>query len=124
MGVVPSVGFDRFPKQGTWLGRRVQVCFDYDTSRTIGGTIIREDDEPPGLMLINLDDGRTVRSVECQYSLLRIEAEPSALIPGTRNTPIAEVPRASGIPASNQSARPMRRPAPPPGRRGPLPTRG
>ncbi|RMI14267.1 hypothetical protein EBE87_28085 [Pseudoroseomonas wenyumeiae] len=69
MGDVPPVGFDRFPKQGSWLGRRVEVCFDYDTSRTIGGTIIREDEEAPGLMLIHLDDGRVVRSVECQYAL-------------------------------------------------------
>jgi hypothetical protein len=68
MDTLDPVGFDRFPKQGSWLGRRVVVCFDYDTSRTIGGTIIREDEEAPGLMLIHLDDGRVVRSVECQYS--------------------------------------------------------
>ena len=71
MGDVPAIGIDRFPEQGTFLGKRVEVCFDYDTSRTIGGKVIRDDAEEPGLMLIQLDDGRVVRSVECQYSFPR-----------------------------------------------------
>lgn len=69
MGVVPSVGFDQFPKQGALLGKRVKVCFNYDTSRVLWGEVIRDDTEEPGEMLIRLDDGRTVRSVECMYSL-------------------------------------------------------
>lgn len=77
MGIIPAVGFDRFPKQGSFLGKRVNVCFDYDTTRTIGGNVIRDDAEEPGLMLIHLDDGRVVRSVECQYSLART-ATPAA----------------------------------------------
>lgn len=69
MGVVNTVGFDRFPAQGQLAGKRVKVCFNYDTSRTIYGTVIRDDAEPPGLMLIHLDNGRTVTSAECQYSI-------------------------------------------------------
>ncbi len=62
-----KVGFDTFPAQGPFLGQRVIVCFDYDTSRTLSGEVVREDAEFPGLMLIQLDDGRVIRSTECQY---------------------------------------------------------
>ena len=68
MGVHFNVGLDRFPVQGHFVERRVNVCFDYDASRTIGGRVVRDDAEEPGLMLIPLDDGRVVRSVECMYS--------------------------------------------------------
>lgn len=68
MGTVKNVGFSSFPKQGSFLNRFVQVCFDYDTSRTIEGVVVRDDAEEPGLMIISLDDGRYVLSTECQYS--------------------------------------------------------
>jgi len=74
MDAIDPIGFDRFPAQGDFLGRRVKVCFDYDTSRTIEGKVIRDDAELPGLMLIQMDDGRVVRGVECQYSLMPIAA--------------------------------------------------
>lgn len=32
------------------------------------GTVIRDDREEPYETLIQLDDGRTMRGVECQYS--------------------------------------------------------
>jgi hypothetical protein len=68
MGVHSKVGFKRFPKQGDMLGREVRVCFNYDTSRTIPGKVVRNDHEDPHLMLIQLEDGRIVRDVECQYT--------------------------------------------------------
>lgn len=68
MGVVKNVGVDTFPKQGQWLGLRTRVCFKYDTSNTILGTIVREDAEEPGVLIIALDDGRYVLSTECQYA--------------------------------------------------------
>jgi hypothetical protein len=71
MSGATNIGFDTFPKQGSFLGKRVDVCFDYNASRVIGGNVIRDDAEAPGLMLIHLDDGRVVRSVECQYSFPR-----------------------------------------------------
>jgi hypothetical protein len=70
MGCVNAVDFDRFPKQGTWLGRTVTVCFNYDTSKTLSGIIVREDVDSPGLMIIQLENGRYVLSTECQYRLV------------------------------------------------------
>lgn len=68
MGVVANVGYDTFPKQGDWLGKRVKVCFRYDTKHTIGGTIVRDDRQEPFVGIIKLDDGRYVLSTECQHS--------------------------------------------------------
>lgn len=69
MGVVASIGFDKFPKQGDWLGKRTEVCFGYDTTKTVGGTFVREDCEAPGLAIIRLDDGRFVLTTECQHTM-------------------------------------------------------
>ncbi len=66
MGVVAPVGADRFPRQGM-LGERVEVCFDYDPSRRIGGEVIRDDVDEPYRTIIRLDDGRVVLATECQY---------------------------------------------------------
>ena len=44
------------------------MCFHYDTSVEIPGTVIRDDREEPFETLIKLDDGRVIRGVECQYS--------------------------------------------------------
>lgn len=68
MGVVANVGFEEFPKQGHLLGKRVEVCFRYDTSKVIGGVCVRDDVEEPGRSIFKLDDGRYVLSSECQYS--------------------------------------------------------
>lgn len=69
MGMVENISADRWPKQGAFLGTRVEVCFHYDTSRTVRGIVLRDDAEAPGEMIIQLDNGRVVRSVECQYSI-------------------------------------------------------
>lgn len=70
MAVVKNISLLEFPKQGSYLGRRVRVCFNYEAEFTILGTVVREDDEAPGLMIIKLDDDRYVLSTECQYSLV------------------------------------------------------
>lgn len=67
MGVVANVGYERMPKQGPWLGKRTRVCFHYDTSRTVMGTIVRNDSEAPWVTIISLDDGRVVLATECQH---------------------------------------------------------
>lgn len=59
---------DAFPSQGSWLHRRVSVMFGYQPPR-YRGVIVREDSVAPGLLIIRLDDGRHVLSLECQYSL-------------------------------------------------------
>lgn len=69
MGCVKSIGFDKFPEQGAWVGKRVKVCFHYDTQNAIGGEIVRDDVEFPAVTIIRLDDGRYVLATECQYSL-------------------------------------------------------
>lgn len=87
MGVSPHVGFDRFPEQGSFLGRRVEVCFDYDTTRTILGRCVRDDAGGDGRMIILLDDGRAVLATECQYHPLpgdNTPAPPDTHDPGAR----------------------------------------
>jgi hypothetical protein len=73
VGVHNNIGYERFPKQGDFLGRKVNVCFDYDTSKTIRGMVVRDDKEEPGTLLIRLTDDRIVNATECQYSLIREE---------------------------------------------------
>lgn len=73
MGVVQNVSYNKFPKQGNYLNKRTTVCFNYDTSKTIGGTIIRDDREEPFQTIIKLDDGKVVLAEECQYSVPSIK---------------------------------------------------
>lgn len=73
MGCVSTITWTDFPKQSEYVNRRVCVCFHYDTSRTIMGTIVRDDREEPCETIIVLDDGRILRGTECQYSIYRGE---------------------------------------------------
>ena len=68
MGIVSNVDFAQMPKQGSWLGKRTQVCFRYDTSKVVMGTIVRDDTEEPFRTIISLDDGRVVLATECMHS--------------------------------------------------------
>lgn len=68
MGHHPNVGMDVFPKQGSYLGRRVQVCFNRDDTDIIGGEVVRDDVEQPNRTIIKLDNGRYVLGTECQYT--------------------------------------------------------
>ena len=70
MGIVKNIDADRWPRQGRHLGARVEVCFHYDTSRLVRGIVLRDDAEAPGETIIQLDNGRVVRAVECQYSIV------------------------------------------------------
>lgn len=67
MGAHPNIRHDKFPKQGTFLGTRVKVVFHFNTKEVLMGTVVRDDTESPGELLIHLDNGNYVRSVECQY---------------------------------------------------------
>lgn len=79
MGVVNTIDYDHFPKQADEnykypsLGKRVKVCYKYDTTRTHMGTIVRNDIEEPGETIIKLDNGRYIRAEECQYSMEKID---------------------------------------------------
>ncbi len=69
MGVHKNIGFEAFPKQGTFLGKTVSVCFNYDTSCRIEGKIVRDDTDEPYLTIIALADGRYVLATECGYAM-------------------------------------------------------
>lgn len=72
MGCVASISYDRWPEQGSLLGRRVRVSFHYDTTRAVLGTVVRDDLADECRLIIRLDDGRIVLSTECQYALERV----------------------------------------------------
>jgi len=70
MGVVSNIKHDQFPKQGTFKGAFVMVCFHYDREHEIPGVIVRDDEEEPFETIIALEDGRVVRATECQYKIV------------------------------------------------------
>lgn len=69
MGCVKTIDADHFPKQSDYVNRRVKVCFHYDTSRWIGGWLVRDDREEPYRTILLLDNGRFVDALECQYCM-------------------------------------------------------
>jgi hypothetical protein len=71
VGVHKNITADTFPKQSDLVNKRVLVFFHYDTRRSVRGTVVRDDREPPFETIIRLDDGRVVRTAECQYALER-----------------------------------------------------
>lgn len=44
------------------------MCFNYDASRSVMGTIVRDDHEAPWVTIIALDTGRVVLATECMHS--------------------------------------------------------
>ena len=68
MGRHKSIAIDKFPKQGDLLGKRVMVCFHYNTKDIIHGIVVRDDTEEPYRTIIKLDDGLYVLATECMYS--------------------------------------------------------
>jgi hypothetical protein len=67
MGVKKNISATQFPKQGGMLGKHIEVFFDYDTTKIFSAVCIRYDMEYPGEQIFRLDDGRVIRSVECQW---------------------------------------------------------
>ncbi len=67
MGNHINVGFNKFPKQGDLLGKEVDVCFNYNTSKVMRGCIVRDDIEEPFLTIIEGNNGKFYMSTECQY---------------------------------------------------------
>jgi len=67
MGVGETIGADRWPKQGDMLGQSVDVFFNYDSSRKLRATCVRQDIEAPHRTIFQLDDGRVLLATECQY---------------------------------------------------------
>lgn len=77
MGYFDNITYDKFPKQSNNVGKRVEVCFHYDTAKRIKGTIVRDDREPrtinrkeyEGITIFKLDDGRYILASECHWNL-------------------------------------------------------
>lgn len=69
MGVHANITKDKFPGQRSFRGKRTRVCFHYDMTVEFPGTIIRADAEEPGIIIIQLDNGRVVLDTECQFSI-------------------------------------------------------
>ena len=70
MGCVETITAYKFPKQSGHVNQRCEVCFHYDTSKFIKGTVIRDDIEEPYETIIKLDNGRMIRGTECQFSFI------------------------------------------------------
>lgn len=71
MGSHPNIQGGSFPKQGEYLGKKVQVLLGEDPTQ-YEGTVVRDDYEEPFLTIIRLEDDRHVLSTECLYSTPRI----------------------------------------------------
>ncbi len=69
MGTEKNIGFNVFPKQGEHLYKKVEVCFNYDTSKRLEGRVVRDDIEEPFRTIIQLSDGKYVLATECQYTV-------------------------------------------------------
>lgn len=54
------------PRQAGFLGRRVLVT-QPAAPAPVGGVVVRDDAEPPYVVLILLDDGRYVLGRDCQF---------------------------------------------------------
>lgn len=68
MGCYDNITRDKFPKQGDWVGKEVDVCFHYNTMKKIKGVHVRDDREAPFVGIIKLEDGRYVLTTECQHT--------------------------------------------------------
>jgi len=71
MGCTDYIDYTKYPKQTNLIGEKVKVCYHYDSSRHHFGTIIRDDKELPFNTVIQLDNGRVLLAIECQYSFLK-----------------------------------------------------
>lgn len=76
MGCVDTISYYNFPKQADnsykypQIGKRVEVCYHFDTSKKHNGVIVRADREEPYRTIIALDNGRYVLATECQFSFI------------------------------------------------------
>lgn len=73
MGMVSNINNVQFPVQGNFRGKKMKICFNYDTSKKYDAICIRDDAEEPGKMLFSFTHpmtGKTeyVLSTECMYS--------------------------------------------------------
>ncbi|WP_110953023.1 hypothetical protein [Anaerosinus massiliensis] len=61
--------YSRVQKESN-IGKKVEVCFNYDRTIVTAGTIVQDDTEPPFVTRIKLMDGRYILDSECQYRII------------------------------------------------------
>lgn len=72
MGSHKNISATSFPEQHSNVGRKVRVCYNYDTSapNVEDGVIVRDDVEEPFVTIIHVPSKKKfVLSTECQYQL-------------------------------------------------------
>ena len=70
MGIVNNINFNEFPKQGDKLNSKVEVCYNYDTSKYHNGVIVRDDINEPFITIIKLENGNYILATECMYRII------------------------------------------------------
>lgn len=70
MGVHKNINIHKFPKQDSSIGKTVNVYFNYNTTESIKGIIVRSDIEDPFRTIIKLENNTYIEAVECQYQLI------------------------------------------------------
>lgn len=68
MGAIKEIDINKYPEQTSLVGKKVNICFHYNTDAMIEGICVREDVGNPYVMIFMLSDGRFVLSTECQYT--------------------------------------------------------
>jgi len=68
MGIVKGVSFSDYPIQGSNLGKRVSICYNYNSALRHEGVCIRDDMGEPFRTIFQLDNGRVLDAVECMWS--------------------------------------------------------
>jgi hypothetical protein len=74
MGNVKTINYNKFPKQGDYVGQRVQVLYHYaepPSGERPQGSVVRDDMEEPFITIFCMDDGRYLLATECQYSFVK-----------------------------------------------------
>lgn len=68
MGAHPNITKDKFPAQGNYFGKEVELCFHYDNSQRVKAKCIRDDKEDPGYQIFQeLETGRVILATECMW---------------------------------------------------------
>lgn len=66
-----NLNINKFPSQGSSLGKRVKVYFNGNFSKSVGGTIVRDDIEYPCITIIRLNGGNYVTGQEVEFEIIK-----------------------------------------------------
>ena len=80
MGVIPNITHEKFPQQSEYVGKKVELCFHYNTLEKVIATVVRDDKEEPGETIFLTLDGRIILSTECHWTLPKKELRPATFL--------------------------------------------